>query len=409
MAKLAPLWTKRLLVAAFVLAIAGALGYALWPRAVPVDTAVISLGPLRVTVDEEGKARIKDVFVVSAPVAGRLQRLALKTGQEVKKNDTVLAVIEPAVPPFMDLRALREMEQQIKSAEAAEELAKAEVRQIHYELQFAERELTRAVSLAKTKVIPERNVEKARMEADRFKAALARAEANEQVRRYDHERVLAMRTGPGDPLAKSDSASCCVSVQSPVSGRVLKIIQESEQVVAQGAPLVELGDPERIEVTAELLSADAVRVPPGAAATIEGWGGEVLAARVDRVDPAGFTKISALGIEEQRVRVVLSLTGTPEQRLRLGHDYRVFVRIMIDERTGALLVPLGALFRKGDAWAVYAVEEGQAHTRTIELGPRNTSHAEVISGLAEGTRVILHPSDRVGEAVSVAERSPAGG
>lgn len=409
MNKVAPTWIKRALMAALALAIAGGLAYALWPRPVPVDTELIGKGPLRVTVDEEGKTRIKDIFVVSAPVAGRLLRSSLKTGQEVKKNDTILAVMEPAVPPFLDLRTRREVEHQIKSAEAAEELAKAEVRQIRFELQFSQRELDRAVTLAKTKVIPERNVEKARMEAERLKAALARAEANEQVRLHEHERVLALRTGPEDPAASSHGASCCVTVQSPVSGRVLKIIQESEQVVAQGAPLVELGDPANIELTVELLSADAVRVPPGAKATIEGWGGEALEAKVDRIDPAGFTKISALGIEEQRVRVVLSLTGTAEQRNRLGHDYRVFVRIMVEERSTVLLVPLGALFRKGNSWAVYVVEGGQAHTRTIELGPRNTSHAEVLTGLAERAQVILHPSDRVGEDVSVVERAGSGG
>ena len=402
-------WIKRGLLAVLAVSIASGLVYGLWPRPIPVDTVLIGRGALSVTVDEEGKSRIKDIFIVSAPVAGKLLRSQLKTGQEIKKNDTIIATIEPAVPPFMDLRAAREVGHQIKSAEAAVELAKAEVRQTQFELQFAERELQRATSLSKTNVIPTRNVEKARMEADRLKAALARAEANEQVRRHEYERAVASRTGPDDAGAAEHGAICCVTVQSPVDGKVLKIIQESEQVVAQGTPLVELGDPARIEITVELLSADAVRVAPGAEAKIEDWGGEPLAAKVDRIDPAGFTKVSALGIEEQRVRVVLSLTGTPEQRSRLGHDYRVFVRILVDERKDALLVPLGALFRKGDVWAVFALVDGVAQTRTVELGPRNTTHAEITSGIPEGAPVILHPSDRIIDGVQIQERSAAAG
>lgn len=399
--------TKWVLPAGLALAVLTALAVALWPRAVPVDTALVTRGPMRVTVDEEGKSRIKDVYVVSAPASGRVLRSSLEAGDEVRKDETIVAVIEPGAPPFLDLRGRRELEAQIEAARAAVELAKAEVAQVRSELEFAERELKRATSLSRTQIIPERSLEKARLDAETRKAALARAEANQELRQRELESAIARRTGPDDPDVFAESASCCVTVRAPVSGRVLKIVQESEQVVAQGSPLLEVGNPENLELIVELLSADAVKVRPGAAASIEGWGGDPLAAKVERVEPAGFTKVSALGIEEQRVRVVLSLAASPDQHSRLGHDYRVFVRITVHEAADALLVPLGALFRHREAWAVFVFEGGRARLRTIEVGHRNATHAEVVKGLTAGQRVIQHPSDRIVEGVRVAERSTA--
>jgi HlyD family secretion protein len=396
---------KHVTAAAMALAVVAAFAMALWPRAVPVDTAVISRGPLTVTVDEEGKSRIKDVYVISAPTTGRLLRTSLKGGHEVRKGQ-VVAVIEPSVPPFLDLRGRRELEALIEAARAAVALAEAELAQSRSELQFAERELERATSLSRTRVIAERQLEKARLDVDTRKAALARAEANRELRRRELESALARRTGPDDARAAgTDEVTPYVSVSAPVVGRVLKVLQESEQVVLQGTPLVEVGDPENLELVVELLSSEAVRVRPGAAAIVEGWGGVQLAAKVDRVEPAGFTKISALGIEEQRVKVVLSLTGEPAQRRRLGHDYRVFVRIVVHQSADSLLVPLGALFRQGEAWAVFIVERSRARVRIVEVGARNAQHAEIVGGLAAGERVILHPSDRILEGVRV-ERRP---
>jgi HlyD family secretion protein len=394
---------KHLLAPALALAVVAAFAIALWPRAVPVDTAAIARGPLTVTVDEEGKSRIKDVYVISAPTTGRLLRTTLKTGHEVRKGQ-VVAVIEPSVPPFLDLRVRRELEALIEAARAAVTLAEAELSQAHSELQFAERELERATSLSRARVIAERQVEKARLDLDTRGAALARAQANRELRRRELESALARRTGPDDPAAVSDETTPYVSVAAPIVGRVLKVLQESEQVVVQSTPLVEVGDPENLELVVELLSSEAVRIGPGAAAVIEGWGGLQLAAKVDRVEPAGFTKVSALGIEEQRVKVVLSLTGDPGQRRRLGHDYRVFVRIIVHEAPDALLVPLGALFRRGEAWAVFVVERSRARVRIVKVGARNARHAEIVGGLAAGERVILHPSDRILEGVRVLER-----
>src|SRR5512145_739870 len=339
---------KHVLAATLALAVGAAFAIALWPRAVPVDTAAIARGPLTVTVDEEGKSRIKDVYVISAPTAGRLLRTTLKPGQEVRRGQ-VVAVIEPSVPPFLDLRSRRELEALIEAARAAVTLAEAELAQARSELQFAERELERAASLSRTRVIAERQLEKARLDVDTRKAALARAQANRELRRRELESALARRIGPDEASAGSDETTPYISVAAPIAGQVLMVLQESEQVVLQGTPLMEVGDPENLELVVELLSSEAVRVRPDAAAIVEGWGGLQLAAKVDRVEPAGFTKVSALGIEEQRVKVVLSLIGEPEQRRRLGHDYRVFLRIVVHQSADALLVPLGALFREGDA------------------------------------------------------------
>jgi HlyD family secretion protein len=395
---------KPALLAALGLAIVAAFAAALWPRPVPIDSAPVARGPLTVTVDEEGKSRIKDVYVISAPTAGRILRSTLKAGHEVRKGQ-VVAVIEPSVPPFQDLRVRRELEALIEAARAAVRLAEAEVEAARSELGYAERELARSIPLSKSQVISERQLEKARLDAETRKAALARAEANRELRRRELESAIARRTGPEQaPPAGVDENTPYVSVGAPVNGRVLKVLQESEHVVAQGTPLVEVGDPENLELVVELLSNEAVRVRPGAKAMVEGWGGLQLAAKVDRIEPAGFTKISALGIEEQRVRVILALEGDPEQRRRLGHDYRVFVRIVVEEAMDALLVPTGALFRKGNAWAVFTVESGRARIRTIEVGARNNQHAAVLGGLDAGARVILHPSDRVVEGVRVTER-----
>lgn len=399
---------KRALMIAFGLAIVAGLAYGLTPRPVPVDTAVLAEGPMRVTVDEEGKTRIKDVYTVSAPIAGKVLRSPLEPGDEVVQNRTVVAAILPVAPPFLDVRSRQDAEARLEAAEAGVTLAEAALRQARSELEFAERDLERAEVLVKKATIPERTAEKARLEVDTSRAAVLKAEAALEVRRRERESARAQLIAPTDPGVSSNDVACCLEVRSPVSGRVLKVMQKSEQTVASGAPLVDIGDPEDLEIVVELLSSDAVKVTAGAAATVEGWGGGTLAARVERIEPAGFTKISALGIEEQRVRVILAFEGRSEPPHRLGHEYRVYVRITVLELTGVLRVPLGALYRTGGKWAVFVVKDGRAQQRVIELGPRNTTHAAAVSGLAAGERIILHPSDRIAEGVRVAERRTTG-
>jgi HlyD family secretion protein len=285
-------------------------------------------------------------------------------------------------------------------------LAQAEVNQATAELEFAEGELARARALIKSKTISERALERARSDADTRRAALARAQASLEVRKRELESAQARLTAPNEAWKGEVSAGCCVTVAAPVSGRVLRLIQESERVVAAGTPLVEIGDPGNLELVVELLSVDAVKIREGAGATVEGWGGGVpLAAKVTRVEPAGFTKISALGIEEQRVRTILKLENPGEAAERLGHEFRVVVKINIYEARNALRVPISALFRQREQWTVYAVEGGRVRTVPIEIGQRNATFAEVTRGLAEGVAVVLHPSDRVADGVRVVAAS----
>lgn len=397
---------RRLATAVAVLAGAILLYYILRPSAVPVDLVVAARGPLQVTVEDEGKTRIKDVFVVSAPITGRVQRSPLEVGDPVKKNSTTVAEIEPSLPPFLDLRSQTELQAQIKASRAAVELAKAEIAQMRAEVAFAQKELERAQSLSARDVVSDRVLEKARTDLETHKASLARAEANLTVRQHELESITARTISPSGTMPEGRGQRCCLTVTSPVSGRVLEVYKKSEQIIPQGTPLVEVGDPANLEIVVELLSADAVRVKEGASATITAWGGPDLQAKVTRVEPAGFTKVSALGIEEQRVRVLLDLAGPQSgpARARLGHGYRVYVRIVVHKVADALLVPLGALFRYKDAWMVYVDRDGIAVLRPVEIGYRDAVKAEVRKGLKAGDRVVLHPSDRVTDGARIAKR-----
>lgn len=387
--------SKRSLILLGVVLLVGALAWSLWPKPVLVDVAEIRRGPLTVTVDEEGKARIKDVYTVSAPITGKLVRLSLEAGDRVKKDVTIIASIEPMAPAFLDVRVTRELEAQLEAAKAAVALAEAEIKQAAAELWFAESEFSRAQSLSKTKAISERALERARIDVETRQAAVTRARASLEVRQRELESSRARLIGPEEAWKGEVPSGCCVSVRAPVSGRVLRLLQESERVVAAGTPLIEIGDPENLELVVELLSVDAVKVVEGATATIDGWGGMPLRAKVTRVEPAGFTKVSALGIEEQRVRTILKLQNLENLGDRLGHEFRVFVKIAIYQSANAMRLPVSALFRKGEQWALYVIDHGVARSVPVDIGQRNMDFAEVVKGTAEGTMVILHPSDRV--------------
>lgn len=390
--------------------------WALRPAAVLVDTATIGVGPMRATVDEEGKTRIKEIYVVSAPIAGRMLRSALEAGDAVEAGRTVVAVMQPTDPSLIDVRTRKDLEAQVAAAQSAVRLAEAEVEQARSELGFAERELERARTLAPSHVISKRALEMAEHDTKVREAGLERALANVEFRKRELTSAKARLITPAGPMESvvppettgSTDAICCVQVRTPASGRVLRMLAKSEQVVPAGTPLLEIGDPQDIEIVIEMLSTDAVKIREGADATIEGWGGmTAIPAVVTRIEPGGFTKISALGIEEQRVRVILDFQGPPEAWQTLGNDFRVYARVTSWKSDGVLRVPLGALFRKGDNWAVFRFVDGEAVETLIEVGHRNREVAEVISGLKSGDSVILHPSDRVHDGVAVAERPAA--
>jgi HlyD family secretion protein len=394
---------RQVFLMTMVAAAAGAIIWALWPQPVLVDLAAVSRGPLEVTVEDEGVTRIREVYTVSAPAAGKLLRSPREVGDEVVANQTVVAVIEPTDPAFLDIRMQRVNEAAVEAASAAVDLAEAQVRQAKSQLEFAQGDLRRANQLAQRQTIAERTLDRARLEVATAEAGVASALATLEVRRRELASARAQLIQPGE--GAPTKTTCCVQLRAPISGRVLRIAAESEQVVQPGAALIDIGDPGDLEVVVDLLSRDAVRVEPGAPARIESWGGDVaIAARVKRVEPTGFTKVSALGIEEQRVKTVLDFTDPPERWLRLGHGYRIVARITVWRGEDLLLVPLGALFRQGERWAVFVVDGGVARIRTLDIAEKDRRAARVIAGLREGDRVVLHPSDRLRDGIAVAPR-----
>lgn len=406
------IWMKRTGWAVVLgLALASLVWFA-WPRPVAVDLAVVTKGPMEVTVDDEAKTRIRHIYTVSAPVAGRVLRisnpsgshgLSVHVGDQVIADETVVAVMQPTTPSFIDMRSREELQAQLAAADAAVKLAEAEVRRIEAALDFARSELRRAEQLARTDAISAKALDKARFDVATNEAALASAQAQLQVRRNERATVAARLIDPASVPPPSNSG-CCIQLRAPVTGRILKITQDSEAVVPAGAPLVEIGDPVDLEVVADLLSTEAVQIKSGATVRIDGWGGSPVRGRVVRVDPAGFLKVSALGIEEQRVRTTIEFVDPPQTWSALGHDYRVIVHVTIWNAEGTLRVPVGALFRRGEDWAVFSVKDGRARTTLVKIGRRNSRTAEVLSGLSERDRVVLHPSDRTRDGVTVSDR-----
>ena len=396
-------WTKRATTGLAAGAALAAVVWFGWPRPIAVDFATVDVTPLRVTVDEEGRTRIRHIYTVSAPVAGKVLRTSRHVGDEVIADESIVAVMEPTRPAFHDARTHEELQGALAAAEAAVRLADAEVRRTEAALGFSRNELQRAQALIKTEAISPKALDKAKFDVETNEAALASAKAQLEVRRSERASVAARLMGPVEAEGPQ-AATCCIQMRAPVSGRVLSLPQESERVVPPGTPLIEIGDPRDLEIVAELLSADAVQIKPGAFVLIEGWGGAALAGRVTRVDPAGFMKVSALGIEEQRVRTVIDLTDPPEAWSGLGHDFRVVVRITVWSTEQALAIPVGALFRQSEKWAVFVVEDGRARLRPVEIGRRNTRFVQVVAGLRQGEQIVLHPSDRVRDGVAVTAR-----
>lgn len=406
------LWLKRIVGALVgVLVVAGVLWLA-WPRPIPVDLAAVTKGPMQVTIDDEGKTRVRHVYTVSAPIAGKVLRIShpadkrgvsVHIGDHVTADETVVAIMQPAIPGFIDVRSREELQATVTAADAAASLAEAEIRRIEAALEFSRDELRRAQALSRTGTIAARALEKAQLDVTTNEAALASARAQLGVRRSERASIAARLIDPASVSAPS-SPNCCIQIRAPVTGRVLKIIQDSEAVIAAGSPLLEIGDPLDLEVVADVLSTDAVQIRPESPVLIDGWGGAPIRARVTRVDPAGFLKVSALGIEEQRVRTTIDFAESSELWSRLGHDYRVIVHVMVWSADDVLTVPVGSLFRKGNDWAVYSVSAGRARTTIVKIGHRNAQKAEVVSGLAAGHRVVLHPSDRIKDGAAVSQR-----
>ncbi|MEX6505364.1 efflux RND transporter periplasmic adaptor subunit [Jiella sp. M17.18] len=395
---------RRILIwgSLFVL-LAGGIAYALRPQPVPVDLARAEVKPLTVTIDEEGEARVRDVYTVYAPLSGYLLRISAEAGDAVAADKTELARIEPAPPAFLDLRSRAEQQAAIEAAKAARDLAAAELQRAEADLAYAAAERERTAKLIAKSAVSERAVDDAERAHRVAEANVATARAQLDMRNHELQQALS-RLLPVPELARPEAGTCdCVPVTAPISGTVLRVLRRSAGIVEAGTPLLDIGDPDRLEVVADLLSEDAVRIRPGQKAIITGWGGPDLAARVRRIEPFGQTKVSALGIEEQRVDVVLDFAGPPAERESLGHGYRVETRIVLFQGD-VLQVPLGALFRHEGGWAVFVAKDRTAQLRPVETGERTGLSVEIRSGLAKDETVVLYPGDRVAHGTSVVAR-----
>ncbi|MDH4130734.1 MAG: efflux RND transporter periplasmic adaptor subunit [Gemmatimonadota bacterium] len=364
------------------------------PEAIQVETTAIRHGTLLVTLDEEGETRVRDRYVVAAPVSGALARIGLKAGDSVAAGQPV-AWLSPAP---LDPRASQQAAARLDAAMDACRAAEAQVTTARAALEQARRTLERADSLATSGLLAPEEREQAQLAVTSREQEVVAAEARSDATQHEVEVARAAYLGA--------SRGARLVVRSPVAGRVLRVVEESERVVPVGAPLLEVGNPGRIEIVADYLSSDAVQIAPGDTALVQGWGDTVqLRARVRLVEPSGFTKVSALGVEEQRVNVVADFIDPPG---RLGDRYRVEMRVIVARGDSVLLVPVAALFRAGEEWRVFLVQGGRAGKRSVTLGLRGTTEAEVVSGLTEGEVVVRFPGDRVRDGVRVRDNSKTG-
>ena len=398
------LWPRRLVYLTIIAAVGGGLFIAFQPKPVSVDIVAVQKGPMQVTIDAEGQTRVKNVYVVSSPVSGRKLRIPAKIGDPVLAGKTILAAIEPSDPAFLDVRSHAEAEAAVKAAQAGRSLAKAELARIEAELEFARADLARADALVKRGTISKRALERNQLTVKTTEAAVSTARAGLRVREFELQSARARLIDPGSTASRS--ANCCVQVKAPVDGQVLHIIHKSESVVAAGAPLLEIGDPRNLEIVVDLLSSDAVQVTVGDTVLIEGWGGgNALNGKVRQIEPTGFPKVSALGIEEQRVNVLIDFDDAPESWQRLGHGFRVESRIVIWHQADVIKVPMSSLFREGDDWAVYYISGNIVNLRRIKVDHINGRWAEVTEGLNADDKLVAHPSDLIKTGVEVTARS----
>jgi HlyD family secretion protein len=383
-----------------VLIVAGIAAMAMWPESMEVDVVQATRGPMRVTIDEEGETRVRQRFVVSAPVSGRLQRIELEPGDPVVRGKTVVAHLMPAAAPLIDTRSRAELTAAVEAARAAVGQAQAERDRAATTLARARSTLRRQQELSKAGAIAMDQLEEAETAVATAEEAHRAAEFTITRAEYELQLARARLQAP-----TSATGARTVDVVAPVDGMVLRRLRESESVVPVGEPLLEIGDPSQIEIVADLLSTDAVRVPEGAPVLIEQWGGShALEARVRRIEPSGFMKVSALGVEEQRVNVIIDFVDAAGAARRLGDGYRVEVRVVVWNEDDVVKVPVGGLFRSGEGWAAFVVEEGVARLQQVQLGQRNETEGQILEGLMPGQTVVLHPPDTLTDGTRVTIR-----
>ncbi|MBY0587846.1 HlyD family efflux transporter periplasmic adaptor subunit [bacterium] len=397
---------RRGVIILAALAAIGALIYSFLPPVVLVDLASVRQGPLAVVVREEGKTRIRDRYVISSSLAGRLLRIELKPGDKVTGQETVLASIEPADPSLLDARSLAQAEAKVAANEAALQRAEAELKRSEASLERSQLHFKRIKSLQESRSASSEALEDAELALRSDTEQHAAARFNVTIARFELEQSRAALTHfrPNNSPATTD-AEWRMDVHSPISGSVLRVLQESSAVVSPGTPIIEVGDPADLEIEVDVLSEDAVKIRSGQDVRVEQWGGgKTLSGVVRRVEPQAFTKVSALGVEEQRVNVIIDFAGPPEDRGTLGDSYRVETDIVIWKGDNVLQIPVSCLFRREDRWSVFVARDGLAELRPVEVGQKNSVDAQILSGLSQGETVIVHPGDQIKPGTKVKPR-----
>ncbi len=384
-----------------------ALAYAFWPRPVPVDIGIVVTQPMMDTVNEDGRTRVHDAYVVSTPVAGRLRRVDVEPGDPVERGEDIVAYMAPSNPAVLDVRTREQARTNVSASEAALRLAQAERNRAVADQELADSELERQIYLRDNGISSQAALDRFVRQSRSASAALDSADAAVSVREAELANAQSMLSGmDGSPSAEIQILED-IPIRAPASGRVLRLIQQSETTLPAGSPILEIGNVESdLEVVVELLSTDAVQVSPGQRVLIADWGGAYdIEGIVDRVDPWAFTKFSALGVEEQRVNTMIRFADPADRPASLGHGYRVVTRIIIWEQEDALVVPSSALFRVGEHWSVYAVRNGRARSVRVELDRNNGLQAHILSGLEEGDSVVLFPSSALTDNTAVTARN----
>lgn len=375
------------------------------PDPVEVETAKVLEGTLRVSVQEDGKTRIREKYVVSSPVAGRLSRIELKPGDEICGDGTMVALIMPADPTMLDARSQARAEAHVEQAQASLNRSRANSEQMQVNFELSETKYERAKKLMESKAISQNEYDSARSEFLANSQAVRTTKFDSEIAEFE------LKMAEAAVLQFSDDEGPNVEpfeVTAPISGKVLRVFQESATVVAVGTPLMEIGDPQNLEIEIDVLSTDAVRIQPFAELTVEHWGGgEPLLGNVRTIEPAAFTKVSSLGVEEQRVNVIADFREPQERLLTLGDGYRVEARVTINELKNVRMIPNSALFRHQREWHVFTILDEVAQMQPVEVGEKNETHTQVVSGLSQGDEVIVYPSDQIRAGVKV-RRVPAG-
>lgn len=393
---------KQLSIGAIALVVVAMLTYGFWPKPISVDTGLVERKGMELTIEEEGKTRVKDKYIISAPVAGMLQRIGFETGDYIRAGTTV-ARIKPSAPNLLDERQFAISNARLNAAQAALDQAKENLRLAAEEAAYNEKELIRIEQLHKNGIGSDQDLDRAKLANQRAQANKKSAEFGVKIAEHELESAKASVQWAQQSQTTTDDI---LEIQSPVDGYLLEVPNKSERPVLTGEALMQVGDLKSLEIKVDVLSSDAVQIHPSTKVRIKRWGGDcILEGSVRIIEPAGYTKISALGVEEQRVPVIIDITSKEEDWDRLGDSYRIVAEFIIWQGENVLQVPTSALFRSGDEWALFTLEGGKAHRKTVKVGHQSGLNAEILDGLDEGETVLTHPDERIEDGVRVTPRT----